>query len=175
MTILPLSIGLALLAAAPAFAVDPTCKLLADANAKIYAIPTHMYSTETASYTGGKTRATELIYLNDVTYISIGGKWTLSKTSSKQMAEMHKDAAAEHPHAVCRMVRVEAVNGEAATLYSMHEEVESAKVDSEIWLSKSRGVPLKVEMDTDVGGAAGKSHRSLRYEYTNVQAPAGVH
>jgi len=30
------------------------------------------------------------------------------------------------------------------------------------------------EADTDVGGSGGKTHRSLRYEYTNIQAPAVV-
>ena len=33
---------------------------MAEANAKIYALPTHMYQTETAVYTGGKARASEL-------------------------------------------------------------------------------------------------------------------
>jgi hypothetical protein len=175
MTALHLPIGLALLAVSTALAADPTCKLLADSNSRIYAMPTHMYSTETASYTGGKTRTSEMIYLNNTAYIAINGKWTVSKTTPKQMADIHKDAAAEHPNATCRMVREESVNGEAASLYSMHEQVESAKIDSQIWISKARGVPLKVEMDTDVGGAAGKSHRTMRYEYTNVQAPADVH
>ncbi len=30
-------------------------------------------------------------------------------------------------------------------------------------------------MDLDVGGTAGKSHRTMRFDYTNVQPPAGVH
>jgi hypothetical protein len=33
-------------------------------------------------------------------------------------------------------------------------------------------VPVKIEMDMDAGGADGDSHRSIRYEYTNVHAPA---
>jgi hypothetical protein len=91
------------------------------------------------------------------------------------MAELHKTAEDKHPNATCRAVREESVNGEAATLYSMHDQNPDAKTDSEIWISKSRGVPLKLEMDMDVGGAGGKSHRTMRYEYMNVQAPPVAH
>lgn len=154
---------------------DSTCKMLADANAKIYGIPTHIYSTETATYTGGKAKSNELIYLNNTTYIESNGRWSISKATPQRMAELHKTAQDKHPNAMCRAVREESVNGEAATLYSMHDQNPDAKTDSQIWISKSRGVPLKLEMDMDVSGAAGKSHRTMRYEYTNVQAPPVGH
>jgi hypothetical protein len=32
-------------------------------------------------------------------------------------------------------------------------------------------LPLRSEIDMDVGGSMGKSHRSSRYEYSNVQPP----
>ena len=162
------------LIAASGLAADSTCKMLADANAKIYAIPAHIYSTETAAHTGGKPRSSELIYFNNTTYIQINGKWTISPATPKRMADMHKDAENKHPNATCRAVRDELVNGEAATLYSMHEDTADAKVDSQIWISKSRGLPVKFETDMDAGGAGGKTHRAMRYEYTNVQAPAGA-
>jgi hypothetical protein len=157
------------------FAADSICKMLADANAKIYGIPTHIYTTETATYTGGKPKSNELIYLNNTTYIESNGRWSISKATPQRMAELHKTAEDKHPNATCRAVREESVNGEAATLYSMHDQNPDAKTDSEIWISKSRGVPLKLEMDMNVGGAGGKSHRTMRYEYMNVQAPPVAH
>jgi hypothetical protein len=57
-------------------AADSTCKMLADANAKIYGMPTHIYSTEIASYTGGKTKSNELIYLNNATSQREGSIWS---------------------------------------------------------------------------------------------------
>jgi hypothetical protein len=156
---------------AVSFAADSTCKMLGDANAKIYGLPTHIYSTETATYTGGKPKSNELIYLNNATYIESNGKWSVSKATPQRMAELHKTAEDKHPNATCRAVREESVNGEAATLYSMHDQNSNATTDSQIWISKSRGVPLKLEMDMDVGGAGGKSHRTMRYEYKNVHAP----
>jgi hypothetical protein len=167
-----LSVIPAIVAAVPALAADSMCKMLADANAKIYAVPAHIYQTETAAYTGGKTRSSELIYFNNKTYILLNGKWTVSPATPTRMAEMHKEAENKHPNVVCHVVRDESVNGEAATLYSMHDDTADAKIDSQLWISKSRGLPIKLEMD--VGGAAGKSHRAMRYEYTNVQTPAGA-
>ena len=59
-----LSISLLLLAASSAVAADTTCKMLADANLKVYGMPTHIYSTEEAAYTHGKVRTSERVYLN---------------------------------------------------------------------------------------------------------------
>ncbi len=163
------------LTAGSAHAADSTCKYLADANAKIYTIPTHLYQTETAAYTGGKPRNSELIYLNNKTYVQVNGKWRVSPVTQKDMEDLRKKTEAESlVNITCRVVRDEAVKGEAATLYSSHQQTPDETTDSQIWISKARGVPLKLEMDMNVGGGAGKSHRSMSYEYTNVQAPAGV-
>ena len=163
------------LTAGTAHAADSTCKYLADANAKIYTIPTHLYMTETADFTGGKSRNNELIYLNNKTYVQVNGKWRVSPTTQKDMEDLRKKTEAESlVNITCRVVRDEAVKGEAATLYSSHQQTPEETTDSQIWISKSRGVPLKLEMDMDVGGKAGKSHRTMTYEYTNVHAPAGV-
>jgi hypothetical protein len=165
-------IAAAVVLAGPMFAADPACKFLADANTKIYSVPTHIYMTETA---GGKTRTSELIYLNNKTYLQVGGKWQVSPQTPSQMAEIRKETEADAEKTMtCHLVRDEPVNGEAAALYTAHQQNPDEKSDSQLWISKSKGVPLKLEMDMDVGGASGKSHRSMRYEYTNVQAPSGV-
>lgn len=162
-----------------ALAADPSCELVADATAKNFTIPTHIYSTETASYTGGRPRNSETIYLNDKAYVQVNGRWRVSPMSPKAMLEQLREARKEakpdsRDISTCRFVRDEVINGEAASLYSEHTENEVGKSDSRAWISKSRGLVLKLEQDMDLGGAAGKSHRVSRYEYTNVQAPAGV-
>jgi outer membrane lipoprotein-sorting protein len=160
------------LVAGRAHAADATCKLLADANTKIYSIPTHMYMTETAASSGGQARNSEVVYLNGKTYVQVAGKWRVSPQTPQKMIELRKETEAEQEKTMtCKVVRDESVNGEAAVLYSAHQQDQDAKSDSQIWISKSRGVPIKLEMDM---GAAGKSHRTMRYEYTNIQAPAGV-
>jgi hypothetical protein len=153
-----------------ALAAGDVCQSLLDANLKIYSAPVHIYTTETAIFTGGKARTNELIYLNGKTYLQIAGKWRISPQTPKQMQEIRKKAEAG-AKVTCKVVREEPVNGEAALLYNAHQETEDVKIDSQVWVSKARGVPLKTESDSDMGGANGKVHRTLRYEYSNVQAP----
>ena len=59
-------------------AANPACQPVLDAMTKIYSTPVHIYSTETAAYTGGKTRSSEIIYLNHATYVQVNGKWRTS-------------------------------------------------------------------------------------------------
>jgi hypothetical protein len=44
-------------------------------------------------------------------------------------------------------------------------------MDVQVWISKSKGLPLRGELDVDVGGKLGKSHSSMCYEYGNVEPP----
>ena len=68
-------------------------------------------------------------------------------------------------------MRDDPVNGESAALYTTHDDTAHGKSDNQIWVSKSKGLILRQEMDIDTGGANGKTHLSVRYEYSNVQAP----
>jgi len=70
-------------------------------------------------------------------------------------------------------VRDESVNGEATAVYTEHTENEGIKGDGQTWVSKSRGLPLRTEEDLDTGDGD-KRHMSIRYEYNNVSAPAGI-
>ena len=169
------SLIVAIAFAAPAFAADPACKYVADANAKIYTVPTHVYMTQTAAFTGGKPRSSEIIYLKNKSYVQVSGKWHPGGSTQEDLDAVRKKANEPNQNITCRVTRDEAINGEQAALYTIHEQTTvGEKIDSQIWISKSRGLPLKLEMDMDVGGMAGKSHRTMRYEYSNVQAPAGL-
>ncbi|MEO5558639.1 MAG: hypothetical protein ABIO49_02715 [Dokdonella sp.] len=74
----------------------------------------------------------------------------------------------------CRYLRDETVNGEAAAVYAGHSETEDSQSDTQTWISASRGLPLLTELDIDLGDAGGKKHTSMRYDYSDVQSPAGV-
>ena len=75
----------------------------------------------------------------------------------------------------CTFVRDESVSGESAALYTAKHKTEDDSSTTQLWVSRKTGLPLKFEIDRDVGGGAiGKSHQTLRAEYTNVAAPAGV-
>lgn len=161
------------LLALPALAMDRACQPVADANSKLLATPTHISTTTTAAYTGGKPRITESIYAGNAIYVNAAGKWSRSQMTPQEMLKMEQENR-ESKKGTCRYVRDESVNGEAAALYAESSDTEDAKTNAQTWISKSRGVPLRTEIDMDVGGSMGKSHMSMHYDYTNVQPPAGV-
>src|SRR6202142_2173154 len=105
--------------ATPVLALDPQCQPVADAGAKMLATPTHITSTTTAAYTGGKPRNTESIYAGNAIYVNVGGKWTRSKMTPQEMLKMQRENSGSKK-GPCHYVRDESVNGEAAALYAEH-------------------------------------------------------
>jgi hypothetical protein len=108
-----------------------------------------------------------MIYAAGVVYYKGDGKWQ-SFGTLKDMEELAQKNR-QNTKATCRYLKDEAVNGEMAAVYSAHEESPKGKVDTQIWISKAQGLPLRQEIDIDVGG--GKSLNSTRYEYGNIKPP----
>ena len=163
--------GLLLAASALTWADD--CQLVHDATIKVLTTPNHVYTTQTADFLQGKTRQGEIIHINGAMYVNINGKWTRSRMTAQDLVEQERENW-QTSKVTCQHLRDESVNGEGAALYSVHTVSEDRTTDAQVWVSKSKGVPLREELDMNVGGAAGKSHMTLRYDYANVQAPAGV-
>jgi hypothetical protein len=164
-----LPIAAILTAALPVRAAS-NCDAVAAAAMKVFQVPAHLYMTQMAVFTGGKSKNSESVYLNGAIFVMVGGKWVKSSVSPKDLSDSKKES--DQKLGVCSVVRDEAVSGEPATLYKVHNQTPDDTVDTQIWVSKLRGLPLKQINDMDVGGARGKSHTEIRYEYTNVTAPA---
>ncbi len=147
-------------------ASESDCKAILDAAHKVYDSPAHVYVTTTI---GGQAQPLEMIYAAGNIYSKTGGKWQSIGT----IKEMEELTQSNHPtdKPVCHYVKDESVNGETIALYSSHEETPKGKVDTQTWISKSKGLPLRQEINIDVGGSSGKSANSTRYEYDNVRAP----
>jgi len=161
-----------LLMAVPAAAADGTCPAVFDALAKISATPHHAFLTETAAFrNGGKPTSSESILAGGSYYIRVNEKWIHSRLTPQQMQQQEQENRKNVRNAQCHYLRDELVNGESAALYSAHSETEDAKTDAQVWVSKSKSLPLKEELDTDTGDRDGKTHRSMRYEYGNVKPP----
>ena len=152
-----------------AMAAD-SCQPVFDALTKVVTTPNHGYSTQTGSLVKGKTRSSETIFMQGARYVRVDGTWAKSRLRTEDILQQEKENRA-NGKATCQFVRNEAVNGESAMLYAMHSENEFAKEDAQMWISKATGLPLHEEMDTDAGGVIGKSHRSMRYEYSDVKPP----
>jgi hypothetical protein len=160
----------ALCLSAPALAADAACQPGLDAILKMFTVPVHAYTTETLS--GGKSRINESIYFNGVIYVNLNGKWIRSQMTTQDMLKKEQENIRTSTM-TCRYLRDELVNGESAAIYVAHSENEYVKTDAQTWISKARGVPLRTDEDVDTG-QGDKQHMSIRYEYGNVHAPAGV-
>lgn len=150
-----------------AMAAD-SCQPVFDAMSKVLVTPSHVFSTGGAGTRAGAKPQSESIYFGGVIYVKLNDKWIRSKMTAQQMLEQEKENR-EHGKATCRYLREEVVGGEAAAVYSSHSENEDVKSDGQVWISK-KGLPLRSEFDIDIGDPS-KMHQSVRYEYSNVQAP----
>jgi hypothetical protein len=171
-----MKLAVALILGTLAYAADDGCKPVFEALDKAGVTASHMFSTGASESRKGAPDNGEVIRMGGpagAVYVMDGGKWNRIKTTAGEMLKMSQDSRNLTKH-TCRYVRDEAVNGEAAAVYSAHSETEDTKIDMTIRISKSKGLPLREDVEMDVGGAMGKSHKSVRYEYTNVRPPAGV-
>ena len=167
---LPTSIGVRNFAATNTAVPVPAdaCQTVFEAMTKVVTVPHHIYTTMSGSMQpGGKSSNTEQIYAGGVIYVMMQGKWTRGTMTPDQMLK-RQEANRQTSKATCSYLRDESVNGEAAAVYSSHEEPQGTKVDSQTFISKSRGLPLRTEIDMDMGGTG---HMSSRYEYANIKAP----
>lgn len=148
--------------------VDPACKAVFDANHKTLDTSNHMYTDNLGG--NGKKTAGEMITVNGDRYVLINGKWNKSRMTVAATREQEEENIKNAKVLSCKRSGDDMVSGEAATIYTEHSENEDSKSDGRIWISKSRGVILKEEIDLDSGDTS-KEHISLRYEYGNVKAP----
>jgi hypothetical protein len=150
---------------------DAGCKPVFEANDKLLATPNHMFMTHTSAAKAGKSTDSEVITVGGVRYIMVGGKWTRSSMSMQERKDQEEQNRKNAKTYSCHYVREESANGEAAAVYSQHSETEDAKSDGLIWVSKNKGLILRIEMDVDTGGEFGKDHMCIRFDYSNVKAP----
>lgn len=157
-----------------AHAADPACKPVLDAMTKAAATPNHLYMTETAAYNAAPESG-ESITTAHMMYVKAAGKWHATPYNAQQLVtEMREDS--KTANIACQHLRDETVAGESVAVYNTQQkQAGGTTVNSQLWISKSRGLPVKQTTDMDVGGKRGKSHTDLRYDYSNVQAPAGAH
>jgi hypothetical protein len=156
------------------FAADSApaeCKAVYNAADKLLAVPHHVYMTEIAAFTNGEPRQSELIFVGGVSYVRVSGRWTKSPLTVEQSRQQEAENRKTATNQSCRHLRDEAVNGEAAALYTAHAENAGEGSDTQVWISKSRGLILKQEEDFGDVGAKDKTHMSIRYDYGNIQAP----
>jgi hypothetical protein len=156
------------------------CATVYGAMTKIFEVPFHLYMVDSAGTDarlhGGKPTVSEEIFSGGVIYVMARGKWTKSPIDVVEMRKERADGAKKLTDlkATCTHLRDESVNGESTSVWHVQAETEDGATDTNEWVSKSRNLVLRSEMRIDVGGALGKRHTIMNYDYANVHAPAGV-
>ena len=157
----------------PAARAQGNCKPVYDATDKLITVSSHGYQSETnPGKAGAQITNSEVIRTGGAIYISTKGKWKKSSMSLADMNAQEQENRKTAKNVSCKHLRDESVNGESSAVYSMHSETDDAKADGQVWISKSKGLLLREDEDLDVGDAGGKTHISIRYQYSNVQAPS---
>src|ERR1017187_6037378 len=160
--VLGFTLGHLLISATPV-AAQGDCRLVFEATSKIFDTPVHSYVTTSM---GATTQpGVEMIYVAGAFYLKSGGAWSLGTMSIPEMKQLVQKNIQTNK-TTCRYLKDEPVNGEMAAVYSVHEETPRSTSDSQIWISKAKGLPLRSEQDLDA-----KTHISTRYEYGNVKPP----
>ena len=150
------------LVSVPAFADD-----CADITAAMITTARTPYKTM-ISRTGpdGKPVTSQMIQTATAQYIQQNGKWVTMPLSTQKIidhiSQMEKSAKME-----CQKLGAEPVNGQPATVYTMHVESEGNVSDNKLWIS-SQHLPLRSEIVT------GDQKFISVYDYNNVQAPPGA-
>lgn len=158
-------------ALACAQAIPAACRPLVDARKKQIMTPYHAYATEGQ---GAGATTHESISTGGITYIQYRGQWRRSPLTPQAALEQLQENLADAKGFSCQVVGDETVAGVPATVYTSHEENDDIKADARTWVAKGSVLVLRTEEDLDTGGPLGKRHISIRYEYANVRAPAGV-
>ncbi len=164
-----LCLGLPALAGAQA--IPPDCRPVIAAEKKQIMTPTHAYTTRGE---GKAQRVDEVITTSGAMYVLTGGSWKKLPQTQKDMLDRLNLNLAHTRGYACQRLGDESIAGTSATVYQAHAETDDVKSDGKVWVAKDSGLILRQDSDIDSGAGDPKIHMSIRYEYANVQAPAGV-
>ena len=143
-----------------------TCDALYEAGIKAVQMPHHVYTTKTTPRGGKFLQSSEAIFTGGVEYLRAGGRWRRSALPQQPMLEAAREKLKTHPD-TCADAGDETVDGHAVTTYKVHDKESGA--DSLVHIFKSTGLLLGQTLTLPDG-----SIMKTRYEYTNVQPPAGM-
>ena len=152
-----------------AFAASPfanaadACDALYSAGIRSIQTPHHVYSTQSAQ---GKTHVGEAIFAGGNEYLQMNGKWMRSPMPQSDMVAAAQEKLKTHPD-TCTPIGEQTVGGQAVSVYKVHSR--DMETDQTVRIFKSSGLMQGATMSLP-GGAT----LETRYDYDNVQAPAGV-
>ncbi|HET8943123.1 MAG TPA: hypothetical protein VFN13_14180 [Rudaea sp.] len=161
---------LPLLLLSPLAHAGADCQPVYDAMQKLAITPVREHMQQTADFKQSTSNG-EVIITPTAMYVQVDGKWKSTPYDPNKQAQAIAESATTR-HTVCTHQPDEKVGAEVADVYATHDVQEAGTtINGKLWISKTRGVPLRQMIDMDVGGKRGKSHTDLRFDYANVQPP----
>jgi hypothetical protein len=145
------------------------CSLATDAaiaQAKVPHSDTHVTTAP------GKPPSTmESVVMNDKVYMQVSGSWKSMAFSAQEQIDIVKkaEANAAQRQRTCQKQGSETVDGQAASLLTMHSDDKGKVTDARLWIADATGLPLKSEAHLADGTVIVDT-----FHYDNIQPPAGV-
>jgi hypothetical protein len=148
--------------APPAYAAN-VCDAAYQAGIKTIQAPHHLYSVTTSH---GKPTAGETIFVSGIEYFQVNGQWKRSPMTPQDMIGPAREKLKTHPD-VCTVAGDQSKDGQATTMYKLHNSEND--VDQQVWVAKATGLMVHVAATFEGGKTM-----DARYDYSNVQPPAGI-
>jgi hypothetical protein len=163
--------GLAALATPEVRAQDASCKQVFNAIKSQANTPNHQYFTISGAQPDSLAQTNEMINTGRARYVKMNGLWQIMPGSPHEIMKQEEENF-KKSKTVCRLLREELFDGAATAVYVEQSQTGPISSLGTIWISKSSGLPVHEEVNTDSGtGPAGMRHLDIRIRYTDVQAP----
>lgn len=122
--------------------------------------------TVTTADAGGKPTTSHIVQTATTKYVERNGQWTSLPISSADLMDELKEKL-KTSKMTCKRGGTEAVNGQPATIYVVHDVTDGDVSDGTLWISAQN---RELKGDMNVGGR----HFITLFDYDHVQAPAGA-
>jgi hypothetical protein len=153
---------------AAAVPVPAVCQPAVDAQVKVITTPHHTVTTQ-----GNQPKTGEAITVDGVNYVKIRDNWIKSPMSPQEVLKQEQENIKNASAYSCTKLADDSVDGAATSVYKVHSEMpEVGSADAQIWVSKATGLPLRTEEDFKEFNTTTPRHMSIKYDYTNIKAPA---
>jgi hypothetical protein len=151
--------------------IPPGCEPIFAANDKLAETPYHAVTTTSLA---GRPQTSETISIGEATYVLTQGQWTRSPTTPKARLAAEREELGKAKSHTCTLIGDETVDGVAATHYRTHLQSATSVSDTDVWIAKATGLPVKRETDLTRGGGTLALHNAQRFDYANIRVPPGV-
>jgi hypothetical protein len=150
--------------ALPALADDCASML----NTMVAHVGTPYSATMVTQTPGAAAKTMKTVSAGGMMYVQMPDGWKSMAMDPKETADMMRKAAATAKE-TCHRAGDEMMGGEMSAVYIAHVENQGNVSDNKVWISKSRNLVMKTDVQMKSG-----DHISMTFDYAHVTPPAGA-